>query len=263
MIRKMVPLALGLALLTGCGQRTRPTMQRTVTGAEDETIAASDPGDGATCPVSAVPHKTRPTRDIEAIRKRIAERHAKRNEVDVPAAGTEGDDKEGNDGGGILTNSAAAAHSENDPAGLAGPRVRIGPMCLTAPKTWVRQRPPINIVLAQFSLPRVDGDPADAQLTVAAAGRNVSQSPTQWRKLQDRKQDGGSIEQLRIAGSEVVLVDSSSEDDDGSGRRYRVLNATVFAGGKAYFVNCSGPERTVGERAAEFRGFLETLKAAD
>ena len=34
----------------------------------------------------------------------------------------------------------------------------------------------------------------------------------------------------------------------------------VFAGEKVYFVNCTGPEKTVGERAAEFRAFLQTMK---
>jgi hypothetical protein len=66
-------------------------------------------------------------------------------------------------------------------------------------------------------------------------------------------------------------VDSSGDSGDTSDPfpspvsegRYRVLNATVFVGGKVYFVNCSGPEKTVGERAGEFRAFLQTMKPVD
>ena len=144
-----------------------------------------------------------------------------------------------------------------------GGEVQIGPMCLAAPKTWVRERPPIGFILAQFSLPRAKGDPSDAQLTVAAAGENNPQGLYNLRKLQDRKPGEGSVEQLRIAGKEVVLLDSSTDDGDAGEGRYRVLNAMVFAGGKVYFVNCSGPERTVGERAGEFRDFLQTMKELD
>ena len=34
----------------------------------------------------------------------------------------------------------------------------------------------------------------------------------------------------------------------------------VFIGKKMYVVNGTGPEKTVGQRAAEFRAFLQTMK---
>ena len=136
-------------------------------------------------------------------------------------------------------------------------------MCLVAPKTWTRERPPIDLILAQFSLPRANGDRSDAKLTVAAAGENNSQSLHNLRKFQSRKPGQGAVEQLRIAEKEVILLDSSTDAGDAGEGRYRVLNAMVYAGGKVYFVNCSGPERTVGERAGEFRNFLQSMKAID
>jgi hypothetical protein len=77
----------------------------------------------------------------------------------------------------------------------------------------------------------------------------------------------GSVEHLRIGGSEVLLVDSPGDGEDptdtGSAPaaecRYRILNATLFLGDHAFAINCTGPEKTVNERASEFRGFLQSL----
>ena len=81
----------------------------------------------------------------------------------------------------------------------------------------------------------------------------------------------GAVEHMQIGNNEVVLVETAGDDGDTSddspapatGGRYRVLNATVFAGGKVYVVNCTGPEKTVSERAGEFRAFLQTIASVD
>jgi hypothetical protein len=211
-----------------------------------------------------------------ALRKLAAEKRAKRSAINSPPVAAANPAKAGATD---LAKSAdlpaaktggASRPKAARPHGAAGARseadrgeVQIGSMCLTAPKTWTRERPPIDLILAQFSLPRANGDPSDAKLTVAAAGKNNSQSLHNLRKIQSRKPGAVSVEQLRIAEKEVVLLDSSTVDGDGNEGRYRSLNAMVYAGGKVYFVNCSGPERTVGERAGEFRNFLQTMKAID
>ena len=158
--------------------------------------------------------------------------------------------------------------------------VRMGGMCLVAPTTWTRERPPINFLVAQFRLLRAKGDGADAQLTVAAVGESTPRSLARLREQLKQDAEEGSVENLQIAGNEVIMVDSSGDggseeasENDGhasgpsappaSVGRYRVLNAMVFVGGKVYVVNCSGPERTVGERAGEVRAFLQTMKPAD
>jgi len=154
--------------------------------------------------------------------------------------------------------------------------VRIANMRLVAPKSWLRERPPLDFVLAQFSLPRAKGDPSDAQLTVAPAGVNGPEGLERLREELKETPDEGSIERLQIGGKEVVLVDSTEvegPDDDesppgpspspASETRYRILNAIVILGDQAYFVNCTGPEKTVSERAGEFRAFLQTMKPVD
>lgn len=280
MIRRMILLGLGLSLLAGCGQRAHPTVRQTSRGPENEgaVTTASNPSQDAdtACPGSAVAHNPRPTHDMTALRKLAAEKRAKRPAIHSPPVAAANPAKAGDTDlakitdlpaaktGGAIRAKAARRHTAAG-AGSEADRgeVQIGPMCLVAPKTWTRERPPIDLILAQFSLPRANGDPADATLTVAAAGENNSQSLRNLRKFQSRKPGQGGVEQLRIAEKEVVLLDNSTDAGDGSEGRYRTLNAMVFAGGKVYFVNCSGPERTVGERAGEFRNFLQTMKAID
>jgi hypothetical protein len=79
-------------------------------------------------------------------------------------------------------------------------------------------------------------------------------------------------EHLTISGTEIVLVDSLGrefDDADNSSssprgkRHFRALNARVFLMDSVHFVDCTGPEKTVGERAGEFSGFLETMKTVE
>lgn len=166
------------------------------------------------------------------------------------------------------------AAGRDDAAKLNSKEVRLGSMCLVAPKNWMRERPPINFILAQFSLPRAAGDKSDAQLTVTAPGEHDPRAIERVREQLKEKPEEGSMEHLQIAGNEVVLVDTTGDYNDGEEEsdpsskpenegRYRALNAMVFLGNKVYVVNCTGPERTVTERAGEFRAFLQTMKAAD
>ena len=99
---------------------------------------------------------------------------------------------------------------------LASNQVRIGNTRLVTPKTWTRERPPIDLVLAAFRLPHAQGDQADAQLTVTAAGQTDPQSLQRLRDQLNEKSQAGSVEHLRIGGSEVVLVEHSGDSGDTS-----------------------------------------------
>ncbi len=163
-----------------------------------------------------------------------------------------------------------------DLSGIDSKEVRMGSVRLVAPQTWVRERAPLDFVLAQFILPRAKGDPSDAELTVAPAGVKGPKGLQRLREELNETPNDGSVERLQIGGNEVVVVDSTETegtDDDGSPRgpspspategRSRILNAIVFLGDKGYFVTCTGPEKTVSARAGEFRDFLQTMKPVD
>jgi hypothetical protein len=244
-----------------------------------EVLATSRAGAAATDPPKIPP--TSPPGVAEARASRIEANPARNGEMHSAAAatnpaGTRGTLAARADVSSVPGNQAArrAKPAGRDLSTVDTKEVRMGSMRLVAPKTWMRERPPLDFVLAQFVLPRAKGDPADAQLTVAEA---VVKGPKGLERLREELSEtpkDASVERLQIGGNEVVLVDSMEEEDSDDGKpsgpspspgtegRCRVLNAVIFLGDKVFFVNCTGPEKTVGERAGEFRSFLQTIKPA-
>jgi len=274
MIARMVLLTLGLSLLSGCGRRDQPTVRQVSMHPEDVSTAtaAANPAEAADdCPRREAPHRIRPKRDPATYAKLAGAAHSRLTSATNSRGADESLPKAGDANPAETGGTATAEAAGRGAAEVDSREVRIGAMRLVAPKTWTRERPPIDFLLAEFSLPRAKGDGADAQLTVVPAGADDPQSLERLREQLKQKPAEGSVEHLRIGASEVVLVDSSGDSGDTSDPfpspvsegRYRVLNAMVFAGGKVYFVNCTGPEKTVGERAGEFRAFLQTMKSAD
>jgi hypothetical protein len=274
MIGRMILLALGLSLLSGCGRRDHPTVRQVSMHPEDvstATAAPSPPPAVDDCPRPAAPHRIRPKRDPATYAKLAGAAHSRLTSA-MNSSGADGNlPKTGDTNPAETGGTAPPKAAGRDTAEVDSREVRIGAVRLVAPKTWTRERPPIDFLLAEFSLPRAKGDGSDAQLTVAAAGENDPQSLERLREQLKQRPAEGSVEHLRIGAGEVVLADSSGDSGDASGPfpspvsegRYRVLNAMVFVGGKLYFVNCTGPEKTVGERAGEFRAFLQTMKSVD
>jgi hypothetical protein len=259
-------LLLGLSPLPGCGRSDQPTIRQVSIRPVDlrtATAGLNPPPVEDTCPGSTAHHKIQPKRDPKAdsklasaaVSSMINEALSKKAGASPPKVG----------------DSTPPNAAGRDTADVDSREVRIGGRRLVTPKTWIRERPPFEPILASFSLPRAPGDGADAQLTVAVSGQNNPRSVQRLRELLDQQVREGSVEHLRIGDGEVVLVESSGDSGDPSDPlpapvnqgRYRALNATVFVDGRVYSINCTGPEKTVGERAGEFRGFLQTMKSVD
>ncbi len=267
MIRPTILLALGLSLLLACGRGENPSVQQVPTQPEDENAGAADEFHPPT-----IQHRARPKRQAGTRSKLADAMDAKRAGANPRKSTATSPAKTGD--------AAVPKAAGPDPVQTQSREVQMGGMRLAAPKGWTRERPPMDLILAQFSLPRAQGDSSDAQLTVAAALENDPKSLKRLREQLKEEAEEGSVEQLQIGGNEVVLVDTSGEEDaeddadtadgtskpsrpPGGGPRYRVLNAMVFLSGRVYFVTCAGPEKTVGERAGEFRAFLQSMKSAE
>lgn len=265
--RMLSLLLLGLALLPGCGRSDQPTIRRVSLRPADGLTATAGPNppqvqvEEKDCPGSAFRRRTQQKHDYNPDPKAFAAALAK---MINPAPAKKADGNPPKIGG----TKPLAARNVVD---LECNEVRIGDTRLVTPKTWTRERPPVDFILAAFRLPRAEGDRADAQLTVTAAGQTDPKCLQQLREQLNEKPQAGSVEHLRIGGSEVVLVESSGDSGDTSDPfpapvsegRYRALNATMFVGGRVYFITCTGPEKTVGERAGEFRSFLQTMKTVN
>ena len=58
-------------------------------------------------------------------------------------------------------------------AAASGRDVDLDGVRLTAPATWERKTPRVEIIRAEFSLRRAEGDGADGRLTVSVAGGSL------------------------------------------------------------------------------------------
>jgi hypothetical protein len=153
------------------------------------------------------------------------------------------------------------------PAKASGPEVDLGAVKLTAPEGWVRKRPPIEFIRAEFSLPCAEGDPADGRLTVSVAGGSVQVNVDRWKQQFTGKIENESQEQLDVSGKAVTLVDYTGTyvEQRGMGPSterpgYRMLGAIFDVDGQLHFIKAYGPAKTMAAHADEFRTFVRSLK---
>ncbi len=158
-----------------------------------------------------------------------------------------------------------------DPGGpevSLGPEVDLGKLQLVAPKDWVRKRPQISFIVAEFALPCAEGDPADGRLTVTVAGGSLSDNVDRWRKQFAPKPDKESQDKLTVSGVEVTLVDLSGAYLDQRGpftpaeerKDYRMLGAIFDVDGQLHFLKAYGPAKTMAAQVPKFREFVQSLK---
>jgi hypothetical protein len=138
----------------------------------------------------------------------------------------------------------------------------------TAPKKWVRKTPGM-MLLAEYAVPKAEGDAADGRLTVSQLGGGVEGNIDRWKgqfsKLDKQNQETFDLDKLK-----VTLVDLSGTYNDSRGMMgpsvsrsgYRMLGAVVEVPGQSslYFLKCYGPEKTIAAHADEIKAFIRSMK---
>jgi hypothetical protein len=153
-----------------------------------------------------------------------------------------------------------------------------GKFKLTAPDTWERKEPKVNIIEHEFEVPASKGDKRPGRVTVMGAGGSVEENIERWYgqfKQPDGSatEDSAKVEKLSVAGQEVHLVDVTGTFLDkppfAAGRaiereNYRLLGAIIVTRQKDkptgnYFVKLVGPNRTLTDHEEAFREMIEGL----
>jgi hypothetical protein len=150
------------------------------------------------------------------------------------------------------------------PVEVGGREVSLGRIRLVAPEHWVRKPSRSRFFLAEFSLPRADGDAQDGHLTVTAVGGSVEENVARWRRQFGGKPEQEAIEEIEVAGVRVTLVDFSGTYSDQHGGiapgtelpRSRMLAAIFDLPGQQHIVKCYGPEKTMAAEADAFLAFI-------
>jgi hypothetical protein len=145
------------------------------------------------------------------------------------------------------------------------------------PRGWVAKPPASRMRLAEFTLPKADGDAEDAQLGIfyfGGGGGNVQANLERWISQVSQpdgraSKDVAKTTKLEATGLAITLVDVPgtyvAETSPGSKERFnkpgfRLRAAVVEGKGGPYFVKLTGPAKTVGKWDESFLAFLKSLR---
>lgn len=274
--RTMIWATAGVLMIAGCGPTDQPTVRRgqiapngsagpsrsagmqSKSETRDAEVAARQPHHPTAPTLNVVP--ATPSAGSLATRRSMRAERLLSSESSTKHNDTEGWTAEPADSG-----SHAGQRAASQDVGDSDSReIRFGGISLVAPDSWTRERPPMRFILAEFNIPGGSGESSDAQVTVTMAINNDRKSVIRLRRqLDDEERSKESdVKHMNIRGHEVIVVDSSEENDPQSGGdgRSRALNAMVFLADSVFFVNCTGPEETIANRSGEFRDFLQSMK---
>ena len=147
----------------------------------------------------------------------------------------------------------------------------------TVPNGWVEEPRSSSMRVAQYKLPKAEGDAEDASLVVYyfGKGQGGSTAANVERWLGQMKQADGSApkeakqENFETNGLKVTTVDVSgtyvAETAPGSGSfnnkpGFRLRGAVVETPNGSYFVKLTGPEKTIAQWNESFLGYLKSFE---
>jgi len=146
-----------------------------------------------------------------------------------------------------------------------------------APADWAAETPASSMRRAQYRLPRVGGDPEDAELVVfffQGEGGSVEANIERWI-AQFARPDGGPpsdaarTERRQVNGIPVTIVEVSGTYMASSGPmlsevqakpQFRMLAAVAEAAGGPWFFKLTGPQKTIARWEESFYTFLDTFR---
>jgi hypothetical protein len=147
----------------------------------------------------------------------------------------------------------------------------------TAPSGWIQETPSSSMRVAQYRLPRDEGDPEDAEMVVfyfQGQGGSVQANIDRWIG-QFIKADGSPASDVaRVTrkdsgGIPLSIVDVSGTYTGSGGPMtttarpkpdFRMLAAVAETSGGPYFFKLTGPVKTVTKWESSFHAFLNSIQ---
>jgi len=171
-------------------------------------------------------------------------------------------------GGAAATTSSTQTTTTQTAAGIT----------FKVPEGWITETPSSSMRVAQYKLPKVEGDSADASLVLyffgSQQGGSVADNIDRWvNQIQQpdgsKSTDKAKIETTTVNGVKVTTVDVSgtytAEMAPGSQTRHndtqQRLRAAVIESPKGnYFLKLIGPEKTVTKWDQSFKDYLKSIE---
>ena len=150
----------------------------------------------------------------------------------------------------------------------SGGEVRLESLTLIAPKGWGRKAPQSKFILAEYVLPRVEGDKLDARLTLSVAAGTIEANIGRWKDQFGGNPEKSHQEKIDVNGMTVTLVDFYGDYNDQRGpgapavKRpdFRMIAAIIPVGDQLHFVKAVGPKKTMESYAEKIRAFIDSAK---
>jgi hypothetical protein len=176
----------------------------------------------------------------------------------------------GGKGAASVSNSQSNAAQSNSPAS--------GELHYKAPDGWVKVQTTSNLRVAQYKLPKAEGDPEDALLVVyyfgATQGGAVQANIDRWISQMQQpdgsaSKDKAKTETSTVNGLKVTSVDVSgtytAEMAPGSGsmhndKEYRMRAAVIETPKGNYFLKLVGPAKTMGHWEQSVANFVQSFE---
>src|ERR1043165_6800232 len=153
-----------------------------------------------------------------------------------------------------------------------------GDLHFKAPDGWITEKPSSNMRVAQYKLPKADGDPEDATLVVyyfgASQGGSTQANIDRWiNQIQQpdgsASKDKAKTDSMTVNGLKVTTVDvtgtytaemapgSKTFHDDAD---YRLRAAVVETPKGNYFLKLAGPAKTIARWDKEYNDYLKSFE---
>lgn len=163
------------------------------------------------------------------------------------------------------SDSGAAADNSLD---KSEGQVELDAISLTAPAGWQTRPPGSSFVVAEFVLPRGEGDDADGRLTISTAGGTVEANIDRWKGQFDPPPQQASNDEIDVAGLKLTIVDFSGDFNDQRGplapavKRpgYRMIAAVIPVEGQLYFIKATGPQNTIAAHTDAIHQFFRSVR---
>ncbi|MEW6211199.1 MAG: hypothetical protein AB1631_22730 [Acidobacteriota bacterium] len=153
----------------------------------------------------------------------------------------------------------------------------VGSLKYSAPDGWKAEQPTSSMRVAQFLLPRAEGDAEDASLVLyyfQGGGGSVQANLDRWVSQMQQPDGSPSKEKsktstMKVAGMTVTVMDVSgtytAEMTPGAAERhnksgYRMRAAVIETPRGPYFVKLTGPEKTIARWDQSFDAFINSFE---
>jgi hypothetical protein len=146
-----------------------------------------------------------------------------------------------------------------------------------APQGWISETPATSSRLAQYKLPRLEGDSEDVELVVyyfqgggGSAQANVERWISQFSKPDGSPAAGSAkTSQRSVHGIPLTIVDvrgnytgsmMSMQQSEKPKNNFRMLAAIAETSSGPWFIKLTGPEKTVAKWESSFQTFLDSMR---